>query len=31
MNIDKEEVAILNQVDLNDVIPAGSLIKIPVQ
>ena len=31
MNIEKEEVAILNQVDLNDAIPAGSLLKIPVQ
>jgi predicted Zn-dependent protease len=31
MNIDNEEVAILNQVALDEVIPAGSLIKIPVQ
>lgn len=31
MNIDREEVAILNQVHLDDVIPAGTLIKIPVQ
>lgn len=31
MNIGTEEVAILNQVNLNDVIPAGSLLKIPVQ
>jgi len=31
MDIDEEEVAILNQVNLGDVIPAGTLIKIPVQ
>lgn len=31
MNIDKEEVAILNQVHLDDVIPEGTLIKVPVQ
>lgn len=31
MNIDREKVAILNQVHLDDVIPAGTLIKIPVQ
>ena len=31
MNIDKEEVAIINQVHLDDVIPSGSLIKMPVQ
>jgi len=31
MNIDKEEVAILNQVNLDDVIPAGTYIKLPVQ
>lgn len=31
MNIDEQEVAILNQVDMNEVIPAGMLLKIPVQ
>jgi predicted Zn-dependent protease len=31
MNIDEVEVAILNQVQLDDVIPAGTLIKVPVQ
>ncbi len=31
MNIKPEDVAILNQVNLDDVIPKGTMIKIPVQ
>lgn len=31
MNIDPEEVAIINQVYLDDTLPAGSYVKIPVQ
>lgn len=31
MNIEAEEIAILNQVQLDDIIPAGTYIKIPVQ
>lgn len=31
MNIEPEDVAIINQVDLDDVLPAGSWVKMPVQ
>ncbi len=31
MNIDRDEIAIINQVDLDDMIPAGTFIKIPTQ
>ena len=31
MNIDADELAILNQVSMNDIISAGTYIKIPVQ